>query len=217
MAGILIGAHAAVAAVDFDQAASEGLAATSYYDRTFATDAAKIMPGEYFVTRRDMAVVTVLGSCVAACLRDRISGWGGMNHFMLPDASEGGMLSSSARYGAYAMEVLLNHLLKLGARRSSLEAKVFGGGQVLASLTQTQVGEKNAQFVLDYLRTERIPVVAQDLLDIYPRKVCFFPVNGRVMMKKLVRVKNDTLIEREREYQARLRRDNVQGDVELFG
>jgi chemotaxis protein CheD len=140
-----------------------------------------------------------------------------MNHFMLPDASEGGMLSSSARYGAYAMEVLLNHLLKLGARRSSLEAKVFGGGQVLASLTQTQVGEKNAQFVLDYLRTERIPVVAQDLLDIYPRKVYFFPVNGRVMMKKLVRVKNDTLIEREREYQARLRRDNVQGDVELFG
>ena len=217
MAGILISAHATSAAIDLDQAASDGLAATRYYDRTFAIDAAKILPGEYFVTRRDMAVVTVLGSCVAACLHDRISGLGGMNHFMLPDASEGGMLSSSARYGAYAMEVLLNHLLKLGARRSSLEAKVFGGGQVLASLTQTQVGEKNAQFVLDYLRTERIPVVAQDLLDIYPRKVYFFPVNGRVMMKKLVRVKNDTLIEREREYQARLRRDNVQGDVELFG
>ena len=92
-----------------------------------------------------------------------------------------------------------------------------GGGKVLASLSQAQVGEKNAQFVLDYLNTERIPVVAQDLLDVYPRKVYFFPANGRVMMKKLVRVKNDTLIEREREYQARLRRDNVQGDVELFG
>ena len=117
-----------------------------------------------------------------------------MNHFMLPDASEGGMLSSSARYGAYAMEVLLNHLLKLGARRSSLEAKVFGGGTGAASLTQTQVGEKNAQFlVLDYLRTERIPVVAQDLLDIYPRKAFdIFPVNGRVMMKKPFCVKNDT-------------------------
>lgn len=195
----------------------EHLATNRYFDRTFDCDAVKVLPGEYFVTTADILLVTVLGSCVTACIRDRDKGLGGMNHFMLPDASEGGMLSSSARYGAYAMEVLLNHLLKLGARRSSLEAKVFGGGQVLASLTQTQVGEKNAQFVLDYLRTERIPVVAQDLLDIYPRKVYFFPVNGRVMMKKFVRVKNDTLIEREREYQARLRRDNVQGDVELFG
>ena len=195
----------------------EHLATNRYFDRTFDCDAVKVLPGEYFVTTADILLVTVLGSCVTACIRDRDKGLGGMNHFMLPDASEGGMLSSSARYGAYAMEVLLNHLLKLGARRSSLEAKVFGGGQVLASLTQTQVGEKNAQFVLDYLRTERIPVVAQDLLDIYPRKVYFFPVNGRVMMKKLVRVKNDTLIEREREYQARLRRDNVQGDIELFG
>jgi len=195
----------------------EHLATNRYFDRTFDCDAVKVLPGEYFVTTADILLVTVLGSCVTACIRDRDKGLGGMNHFMLPDASEGGMLSSSARYGAYAMEVLLNHLLKLGARRSSLEAKVFGGGQVLASLTQTQVGEKNAQFVLDYLHTERIPIVAQDLLDIYPRKVYFFPANGRVMMKKLVRVKNDTLIEREREYQARLRRDNVQGDVELFG
>lgn len=164
-----------------------------------------------------MLLVTVLGSCVTACIRDRDKGLGGMNHFMLPESSESGVLSSSARYGAYAMEVLLNHLLKVGARRSSLEAKVFGGGKVLASLTQAQVGEKNSEFVLDYLATERIPVVAQDLLDIYPRKVYFFPVSGRVMMKKLVRVKNDTLIAREREYEARLRRDNVQGDVELFG
>ena len=195
----------------------EHLATNRYFDRTFDCDAVKVLPGEYFVTTSDILLVTVLGSCVTACIRDRDKGLGGMNHFMLPDASEGGMLSSSARYGAYAMEVLLNHLLKLGARRTSLEAKVFGGGQVLASLTQTQVGEKNAQFVLDYLHTERIPIVAQDLLDIYPRKVYFFPANGRVMMKKLVRVKNDTLIEREREYQARLRRDNVQGDVELFG
>ena len=195
----------------------EHLATNRYFDRTFDCDAVKVLPGEYFVTTADILLVTVLGSCVTACIRDRDKGLGGMNHFMLPDASEGGMLSSSARYGVYAMEVLLNHLLKLGARRSSLEAKVFGGGKVLASLSQAQVGEKNAQFVLDYLNTERIPVVAQDLLDVYPRKVYFFPASGRVMMKKLVRVKNDTLIEREREYQARLRRDNVQGDVELFG
>jgi chemotaxis protein CheD len=164
-----------------------------------------------------LLLVTVLGSCVTACVRDRDKGLGGMNHFMLPDwgrtrcAVVVGTLRCLCDGGA------AEHLLKLGARRSSLEAKVFGGGKVLASLTQAQVGEKNVDFVLDYLETERIPVVAQDLLDIYPRKVYFFPVSGRVMMKKLVRVKNDTLIAREREYEARLRRDNVQGDVELFG
>ena len=195
----------------------EHLATNRYFDRTFDCDAVKVLPGEYFVTTADILLVTVLGSCVTACIRDRDKGLGGMNHFMLPDSSEGGMLSSSARYGAYAMEVLLNHLLKLGARRSSLEAKVFGGGKVLASLSQAQVGEKNAQFVLDYLNTERIPVVAQDLLDVYPRKVYFFPASGRVMMKKLVSVRNNTVLEREREYEARLRRDNLQGDVELFG
>ncbi|MDD3354050.1 chemoreceptor glutamine deamidase CheD [Zoogloea sp.] len=197
----------------------EHLATNRYFDRTFDCDAVKVLPGEYFVTTSDIVLVTVLGSCVTACVRDRDKGLGGMNHFMLPasSADESSVLSSSARYGAYAMEVLLNHLLKLGARRSSLEAKVFGGGKVLPSLTQAQVGEKNASFVLDYLAVERIPVVAQDLLDIYPRKVYFFPASGRVMMKKLVRVKNDTLIAREREYEARLRRDNVEGDIELFG
>lgn len=196
----------------------EHLATNRYFDRTFECDAVKVLPGEYFVTTADILLVTVLGSCVTACIRDRDKGLGGMNHFMLPETQgDGGMLSPSARYGAYAMEVLLNHLLKLGARRSSLEAKVFGGGKVLASLSQAQVGEKNASFVLDYLETERIPIVAQDLLDIYPRKVYFFPASGRVMMKKLVRVRNDTLIAREREYEARLQRDNVQGDVELFG
>ncbi len=128
----------------------EHLATNRYFDRTFGCDAVKVLPGEYFVTTSDIVLVTVLGSCVTACVRDRDKGLGGMNHFMLPEnGGEAGVLSSSARYGAYAMEVLLNHLLKLGARRSSLEAKVFGGGKVLASLAQAQVGEKNVDFVLD--------------------------------------------------------------------
>jgi len=118
----------------------EHMATNRYFDRTFGCDAVKVLPGEYFVTTSDIVLVTVLGSCVTACVRDRDKGLGGMNHFMLPDnGGELGVLSSSARYGAYAMEVLLNHLLKLGARRSSLEAKVFGGGRVLASLSQAQV------------------------------------------------------------------------------
>lgn len=195
----------------------EHLATNRYFDRTFDCDAVKVLPGEYFVTTSDILLVTVLGSCVTACIRDRDKGLGGMNHFMLPETNEGsGMLSTSARYGAYAMEVLLNHLLKLGARRSSLEAKVFGGGKVLASLTQAQVGEKNAQFVLDYLETERIPVVAQDLLDIYPRKVYFFPKTGKVLVKKLRSVHNNTIVERERDYELRLRNMPMAGSVELF-
>jgi len=93
-----------------------------YHDRTFGCDAAKILPGEYYYTRQDMVIVTVLGSCVAACIRDRTTGLGGMNHFMLPDGGDSGPVSASMRYGTYAMEVLINDLLKAGARRENLEA-----------------------------------------------------------------------------------------------
>ena len=195
----------------------EIFASNRYFDRTFDCDAVKVLPGEYFVSTTEMVLVTVLGSCVTACIRDRQKGVGGMNHFMLPDSDrDEGVLSSSARYGAYAMEVLLNHLFKLGARRESLEAKVFGGGRVMASLSHSDVGERNAEFVLDYLDTERIPVVAQDLLDVYPRKIYFFAHSGRVMMKKLIKVRNDTVLARERQYRGRLEHKPVAGDVELF-
>ena len=126
----------------------EGFATNLYHDRTFDCQAAKILPGEYFVTTRDMLLVTVLGSCVAACIRDSENGIGGMNHFMLPDEGGKDVVSSSARYGTYAMEMLINHLLKSGARRNRLEAKVFGGGAVLESLSSSNVGARNAEFVL---------------------------------------------------------------------
>ena len=156
-----------------DPAFVEHLANNRYFDRQFDVEAVKVLPGEYYVTTSEMVLVTVLGSCVSACIRDREMGVGGMNHFMLADSSDAGNLSASARYGTYAMEILVNHLLKLGARRSQLEAKVFGGGRVMASLTSSQVGDRNSRFVLDYLQTESIPVRAQDLLDVYPRKVYF--------------------------------------------
>jgi chemotaxis protein CheD len=161
-------------------------------------------------------LVTVLGSCVSACVRDREKRIGGMNHFMLADSSDADALSPSARYGTYAMEILINHLMKMGARKSSLEAKVFGGGRVMASLTSSQVGERNAGFVMDFLETEGIPVAAKDLLDVYPRKVYFFPTTGRVLVKKLVRMHNDTVMRREKEYAARLTEAPVAGDIELF-
>ncbi len=195
----------------------EVLAPNHYFDRNFNIEAAKILPGEYYVTGRDMLLVTVLGSCVAACIRDPKTGIGGMNHFMLPESSDKrDVVSSSMRYGGYAMEVLVNQLVKLGATRSRLEAKVFGGGAVLRGFTTVNVGERNSEFVLDYLQTERIRVVSQDLMGLYPRKVYFFPVSGRVMVRKLKTVHNNTIIEREQVYGQRLKSSDISGDVELF-
>jgi chemotaxis protein CheD len=189
-----------------------------YYDRTFDCDAAKILPGEYYYTGKNMLIVTVLGSCVSACIRDRITGLGGMNHFMLPDGGgDGGSpVSASMRYGSFAMEILINDLLKAGARRENLEAKVFGGGAVLRGFTAMNVGERNAAFVVDFLKTERIPVLASDLNDVYPRKVYFFPKTGKVLVKKLMQTQNDTLAKRELDYAKRLKVEPVGGDIDLF-
>ena len=188
-----------------------------YYDRTFDCDAAKILPGEYYYTGKDMLIVTVLGSCVSACIRDRVKGLGGMNHFMLPDGGDpGNPVSASMRYGSFAMEVLINDLLKAGARREHLEAKVFGGGAVLRGFSAMNVGERNAAFVINFLKTERIPVLAEDLNDIYPRKVYFFPRTGKVLVKKLMQTHNDTLAKRELDYASRLKVTPVSGAVDLF-
>lgn len=199
-----------------EQGCVEHLASNRYFDRKFAAEAVKVLPGEYFVTATNILMVTVLGSCVSACIRDREKGIGGMNHFMLADAGEAGALSASARYGTYAMEILINHLLKMGARKSQLEAKLFGGGSVMATLSGARVGERNAHFVKAFLKTEGIPTAAEDLLDSYPRKVYFFPATGRVLVKKLVRMHNDTLMRREKEYAARLTEAPVAGEIELF-
>lgn len=194
-------------------AIEEHLATNLYYDRIFDCQAAKILPGEYYFTGKPMLIVTVLGSCVAACIRDRVSGIGGMNHFMLPDGGESGSASaSSMRYGSYAMEVLINQVLKAGARRENLEAKVFGGGNVLQGFTSINVGERNARFVRDYLRDVNIRILAEDLNDIHPRKVYFFPETGKVLVKKLIQLNNYTLVRREQDYASRLQANPI--DVE---
>jgi chemotaxis protein CheD len=190
-----------------------------YYDRGLDAQAAKILPGEFFATSRDMVLVTVLGSCVTACIRDPDNGIGGMNHFMLPAAvgvDGDGLLGAPARYGTYAMEILINELVKLGARRHGLQAKVFGGGRVLRDAGVIDVGKRNAQFVLKFLATERIPVLAQDLAADYARKVYFFPRSGRVRMKMIRSMHNNTIAERERNYRQRLRSGRFGGAVELF-
>ena len=196
----------------------EQFATNVYFDRTFDCDAAKILPGEYYYTPKDMLIVTVLGSCVSACIRDRVTGLGGMNHFMLPDGGgdASNPVSASMRYGTYAMEVLINDLLKAGARRENMEAKVFGGGAVLRGFTAINVGERNAAFVMNYLKTEKMRVVAEDLNDIYPRKVYFFPRSGKVLVKKLMSAHNDTLAQREQAYASRLKVQPVGGEIDLF-
>jgi chemotaxis protein CheD len=197
----------------------EEVSTTLYYDRTFDCDAAKISPGEYYFTDKDMVIVTVLGSCVSACIRDSVTGIGGMNHFMLPDcasADRDSPVSESMRYGTYAMEVLINQLLRNGARRENLEAKIFGGGNVLRSFTTTNVGDRNAVFVRKFLNDERIRITGEDLLDVYPRKVYYFPKTGRVLVKKLKQLNNYTLVKREEAYASKLKNNDVGGEVELF-
>ena len=167
-----------------------------YHDARFKTEAAKLLPTQYLVVDNDTALVTVLGSCVAACIRDPLLKLGGMNHFLLPDGNVGD--GAPARYGSYAMELLINELIKRGATRSTMEAKVFGGGAVISGMSSINVGERNTSFVLDYLRTERITVVSKDVLDIYPRKVCFLPASGKAMVKRLAAANTEALVAQER-------------------
>ncbi len=175
------------------QARKPGEASFFFYDAHFKNDAVKILPGEYFVHDEDMLIMTTLGSCIAACIWDRNARIGGMNHFMLPEGS-----GDSGRYGSYAMELLINELLKRGASRLTLEAKVFGGGQVISGMNTMNVGERNTQFVMDYLKTEHITVVSKDVLDIYPRKVCFLPASGKAMVKRLAAANTEALLAQDR-------------------
>lgn len=202
----------------FGRLEGEGPPPNLYYDRNFEMEAVKILPGEFYATGRDMVLVTVLGSCVTACVRDPLSGIGGINHFMLPENGDEQEreCAPSARYGVHAMEMLLNELVKLGARRNALEAKVFGGGNVMPGMQQANVGARNAEFVLDFVEREGIPLLAADLLDDYPRKVYYFPRTGRALVRKLRTVKNDTIAVRERDYRQRLSITPVAGQVELF-
>lgn len=196
------------------QARKPGEASFFFFDHHFQHNAAKVLPGEYFVAREPLAIMTVLGSCIAACLWDSRMRVGGMNHFMLPDGDNG---DSSGRYGSYAMELLINEMMKLGARRETLQAKIFGGGQVMANFTTMNVGERNTKFVLDYLQTERIAVVSKDVLDIHPRKVCFFPVTGKAMVKRLAHAQPETLETQERKGSAAaVVKSTAGGSIDLF-
>jgi chemotaxis protein CheD len=187
------------------------------YDSRFNRDMAMILPGEYYVSTRPMIIYTVLGSCVSACIRDPYLRIGGMNHFMLPESRESldDPLCQSARYGSFAMEVLINEILGRGGRRERLEVKLFGGGSMFGR-TIADIGRTNIVFATRYILQEGLQLVCQDVGDIYPRKILYFPDTGRVLLKKITHLKNDTIIARERAYKQTLTREPVAQDATLF-
>lgn len=191
--------------------------ASLYFEPTFGMKAAKILPGEYFVTDQDVVLITLLGSCVAACVRDVERRIGGMNHFLLPEAQgQDPTGAAPARYGAYAMEVMINQLVKMGARRHRLEAKVFGGANVLRGLNERNVGVRNGEFVVEFLRVEGIPLLARDLGGHQARKVAYFPATGEVRVKRLATETPTVLLETEQQYRRRVSSGPTSGSVELF-
>ena len=201
--------------------ASSGLMEFSHIrriqDTRFPYEVAVILPGEYFVSYEPKVVYTVLGSCISVCLRDPFVNIGGMNHFMLAAPTrEGGQDSwaESGRYGSFAMEMLINEILKRGGNKNRLEAKVFGGGKIYDGTID--IGAKNAAWALDYLEREGVPLMKANVGDVCPRKVYFFTDSGKVLMKKLDRVVAKTVAEEEEQYQAKLQQAPVQSDVTLF-
>jgi chemotaxis protein CheD len=192
-----------------------------YWDKACDMSAAKILPGEYYVTTQDEIIVTVLGSCISACIRDVVFGIGGMNHFMLP-VSKDEMSShrgpafntASTRYGNYAMEALINSILKNGGSKEHLEVKIFGGGRILEQMTN--IGAMNIRFVKEFIKLEQLKLVSEDVGDIFPRKVYYYPLSGRVRLKKLKSVHNNTVVEREVKYLDALEHEKIEGDIDLF-
>lgn len=192
-----------------------------YWDTAHEMPAAKILPGEYYVTQSRELVTTVLGSCVSACIRDKVFGVGGMNHFMLPIATDGkgwngsaDVVSTATRYGNFAMEHMINDILTHGGHKKHLEAKIFGGGRMMEALSD--IGARNIEFVRDYLEMERIPLLSESVGDIHPRKVIYIPATGKVLVKRLKHLHNDTIVKREKDYEKELAGQPVAGSVELF-
>lgn len=190
-----------------------------FFDKTRNCISAKILPGEYYVTKDNEYVLTVLGSCVSACIRDSVSGIGGMNHFMLPknfkdDDREGFTASDAARYGNYAMEHLINDILKNGGKRKNLEVKIVGGGRIIANMSN--IGIKNVNFVKQYILTEKLNLLGEDVGDVFPRKVAYHPLSGKVKVKKMRSLHNDTIYTREQEYAHNIEHAPVAGEIELF-
>lgn len=185
------------------------------HDASTGMDIVKIFSGDWYVTdKANEMVATILGSCVSACIRDPVLGIGGMNHFLLPGDTTNVPENEAARYGVFAMESLINGILKMGGQKSRLEVKVFGGGNVIKN--SAAIGSKNAAFVRSFLKDEGLRILSEDLEGDYPRRVHYYPVTGKVMMRKLQRKDDMRIIEQEKAYQQKIAAKPVEGDIDLF-
>ena len=174
----------------------------------------QILPGEYYVTTGREIIATVLGSCVSTCIRDRKTGVGGMNHFMLPDDPRNDARGDAMRYGCFALERLINEIIKRGARREALEIKVFGGGKVIAAMSD--IGRSNVEFVHKYLHDEGLQSVVEDVGGHWARRIRYYPATGKVLVKHLPMRDAARIGTREESFREKLRHERVAGDVELF-
>jgi len=192
-----------------------------YWDRKHGFYAAKILPGQYYVSNNDELIATTLGSCISVCAVDRTVGIGGMNHFMLPvysanhkDAWGSTIISAETRYGNFAMEHMINDIIKFGGIKSRIELKIIGGGRVMERMTD--IGLRNISFVYDYIANENLKLVKEDIGDRYPRKVLFHIKSGKVKVRKLKKENNTTLMQRDTEYMDKMKTDELDGSVDLF-
>mgnify|MGYP001500607325 CR=1 FL=1 len=187
----------------------------------FEQEVVTIHPGEYFATQADTIISTVLGSCIAVSLHDPARSMGGLNHFMLPGelGREGLIRDPNAKYGMYAMELLVNELLKMGSKKKDLKAKVFGGGAVLrfSDGGTTRIPQSNIDFAFEYLKEEGIPILASDVGGREPRKIFMFPRSGKVLLKRIV-PSQASLVEKEEERYLQVVREKEAegGEVTLF-
>lgn len=214
----MIGATAPRQSADFGvNNGSQALATRKFFDTASSSWMVKVFPGEYFVTSKmDEVLVTVLGSCVSACIRDPRTGIGGMNHFMLPHSHAGNWAGDlqSTRFGNFAMEKLINELLKAGCSRNSLEIKVFGGGNVTDA--RNAIGTENSEFIVRYLEAEGLRCVAQDLGGQLPRRIHYYPANGKVVRRLLGTNETSAIAREEKEYVSRLSSRSMAGEIQLF-
>lgn len=187
-----------------------------HFDAANGYQVVKLFSGDYYVsTSSGEMLATILGSCVSACVRDPVAGIGGMNHFLLP--GEGNCISQNGeatRYGTFAMESLINGILKAGGRKDRLEVKVFGGGNVINN--SARIGSKNAAFIRSYLEKEGLPIVSEDLEGDLPRRIHYFPETGRVLMRKLHRKEDLRIVEEEAKYSKSLAAGPIEGEIDLF-
>jgi chemotaxis protein CheD len=192
------------------------------FDPRLNREILEIYPGEFYAARGPCVISTVLGSCVSVALHDSVDGIGGMNHFMLPGrlGQEKIYVSNAGKYGMFAMELLINEMIKIGAKKKAMIAKVFGGGKVLKALlgASGNVADSNVSFAMEFLSEEGIPVSSSDVGGTLGRRILFFTEDARVLLKRLSYIQDIPLVLDEDKYLTRLQKqkEEKKGRVTLF-